>query len=239
VILASQTVAARALQQRTHTIPIVITASGDLVATGLVKDTARPEGNITGFPSNEPTLAGKWLEILKEAAPSLVRIAIVYNPELIGSGDRSPFISSIETTAATLGMQTVAIPFRDAIELVRAIDNFAAQPNCGFIKLPPATVDDGTMFKLAVQHRLPAIYHLRSLVAAGGLISYSAGDLRDGYPYQRVASYVDRLLRGAKVSELPVQFPTKYELVINLKTAKAMGLTIPESFLLRADEVIE
>jgi putative tryptophan/tyrosine transport system substrate-binding protein len=236
VILASQTVAARALQQRTHTIPIVITAGGDLVANGFVKSIARPEGNITGFATVEPAIASKWLELLKEAAPGLARVAVVYNPELIGLGVGPLFISSIETAAATLGLRTITIPFRDAIQLVRAVDNFAAEPDGSLIRLPPQTIFDETIFKLAVQHRLPAMYPLRSDVAAGGLISYSPdqGDL-----YQRAASYVDRLLRGAKVSDLPVQFPTKYELVINLRTAKAMGLTLPEAFLIRADGLIE
>jgi len=131
-----------------------------------------------------------------------------------------------------MGLRTIVIPFRDAIQLVRVVDSFAAGPDGGLIKLQPETIFDGTIFKLAVQHRLPAIYSLRSDVAAGGLISYSPAQL-DVYP--PAASYVDRLLRGAKIGDLPVQFPTKYELVINLRTAKAMGLTLPQAFLLRAD----
>jgi putative tryptophan/tyrosine transport system substrate-binding protein len=201
-----------------------------------VKSIARPEGNITGFATVEPAIAGKWLELLKEAAPGLARVAVVYNPELIGSGVGPLFISSIETAAATMGLRTIVIPFRDAIELVRAVDSFAVAPNGGLIKLPPQTIFDETIFKLAIQHRLPAMYPSRSDVAAGGLVSYSP-DSRD--LYQRAASYVDRLLRGAKVSDLPVQLPTKYELLINLKTAKAMGLAIPAAFLLRADTLIE
>jgi putative ABC transport system substrate-binding protein len=200
-----------------------------------VKSIARPEGNITGFATVEPAIAGKWLELLKEAAPGLARVAVVYNPELIGSGVGPLFISSIETAAATMAC-AIVIPFRDAIELVRAVDSFAMAPNGGLIKLPPQTIFDEMIFKLAIQHRLPAMYPLRSDVAAGGLVSYSP-DSRD--LYQRAASYVDRLLRGAKVSDLPVQLPTKYELVINLKTAKAMGLAIPAAFLLRADTLIE
>jgi putative ABC transport system substrate-binding protein len=236
VIIASQAVAARALQQRTQTIPIVSTG-GDLVTNGFVKSIARPEGNITGFATNEPVIAGKWLELLKEAAPSLARVAVVFNPELVGLGAGPRYISLIEMAATTMGLRTVAIPFRDAIELVRAVDSFAAEPNGGLIKLPPLTIFDETIFKLAVQHRLPAIYPFQSDVAAGGLISYGPAAILDVYP--RVASYIDRLLRGAKISDLPVQFPTKYELVINLKTARAMGLTVPEAFLLRADELIQ
>jgi putative ABC transport system substrate-binding protein len=136
-----------------------------------------------------------------------------------------------------MGLRTVVIPFRDVIELVRAVDSFAAEPNGGLIKLTPQTIFDETIFKLAVQHRLPSMWPLRSDVAAGGLISYTPAAALDVYP--RAASYVDRLLRGAKVSELPVQFPIRYDLIINLKTAKALGLTVPPSILLRADEVIE
>jgi putative ABC transport system substrate-binding protein len=216
VILASQTVAARALQQRTHTIPIVITAAGDPVANGLVKSIARPEGNITGFAASETAIAGKRLELLKEAAPGLARVAVLYNPDLTGLGVGPLYISSIETAAATMGLRTIVIPFRDAIQLVRAVGSFAAKPDGGLIKLPPESIFDGTIFKLAVQHRLAAIYSLRSDVVAGGLISYSPAQL-DVYP--PAAFYVDPLLRGAKVSDLPVQFPTKYELVINLRTA--------------------
>jgi putative ABC transport system substrate-binding protein len=238
VIIASQAVAARALQQRTQTIPIVVTAGGDLVANGFMKSAARPEGNITGFASNDATIAGKWPELLKEAAPSVARVAVVYDPELIGSGVGPLYISSIEMAATRMGLRTVVIPFRDVIELVRALDSFAAEPNGGLIKLTPQTVFDETIRKLAVQHRLPSMWPLRSDVAAGGLISYTpAAALADLYP--RAASYVDRILRGAKVSELPVQFPTGYDLIINLKTAKALGLTVPPSILLRADEVIE
>ena len=165
-------------------------------------------------------------------------MAAVYDPELIGAGVGPLYISSIEMAATSMGLRTVVIPFRDVIELVRAVDSFAAEPNGGLIKLTPQTVFDETIRKLAVQHRLPSMWPLRSDVAAGGLISYTpAAALADLYP--RAASYVDRILRGAKVSELPVQFPTGYDLLINLKTAKALGLTVPPSILLRADEVIE
>ena len=237
VIIASQAVAARALQQRTQTIPIVVTAGGDLVANGFMKSAARPEGNITGFANNDATIAGKWLELLKEAAPSVARVAVVYDPELIGSGVGPLYISSIEMAATSMGLRTVVIPFRDVIELVRAVDSFAAEPNGGLIKLTPQTIFDETILKLAVQHRLPSMWPLRSDVAAGGLISYTPAAILDLYP--RAASYVDRILRGAKVIELPVQFPTKFDLVINLKAAKTLGLNIPETLLATADEVIQ
>jgi putative tryptophan/tyrosine transport system substrate-binding protein len=226
----------RAVQQQTQTIPIVITQGGDPVAAGLVRNIARPEGNTTGFSSNEPSIAGKWLELLKEADPRVTRVAIIFTPEL---GPTAPsFLSSIEAAARALAVRAIQTPIRNAVDIVRAIDALAAEPNGGLLVLPPLAVTAfrETIFQLAAQHRLPAIYPSQEDVAAGGLLAYSS-DRAD--QYRRAASYVDRLLRGAKVADLPVQFPTKYELVINLKTAKAIGLTIPEAFLLRADELIE
>jgi putative ABC transport system substrate-binding protein len=226
----------RAVQQQTQTIPIVFASGADAVAIGLVRNIARPEGNITGFSNREPSIAGKWLELLKEAAPRVTRVAIIFNPELVVTG---PFyISSIEAAASALGIQAITTRVRNAVDIVRAIDAFAAEPNGGLIVLPPTltTAIRETIFQLVAQHRLPAIYPNKLWATDGGLISYGS-DLLD--QYRRSAVYVDRILRGAKVSELPVQFPTKFELVVNLKTAKAIGLTIPEAFLLRADEVIE
>jgi putative ABC transport system substrate-binding protein len=201
-----------------------------------VQSIARPEGNITGFSAFEPSIAGKWLELLKEAAPRLTRVALLFNPELRVTGPA--YTSAIKAAAPSFAVKTMEMPIRDPIEIVRALDAFAAEPNGGMIVLP-ATAGGGnrdTIIRLAAQHRLPAIYSLRALAAAGGLMSYASNSADQ---YRRGASYVDRILRGAKVSDLPVQFPTKFELVVNLKTAKAIGLTIPESFLLRADEVIE
>jgi putative ABC transport system substrate-binding protein len=236
VILTSQTVATRAVQRQTQTIPIVFTTGGDAVANEVVKNIARPEGNTTGFSSLELSLPGKWLELLKAAAPRVGRVALIYNPELL-AGVGPLYISSIESAAATLGVQTVKTPFRDAVELVHSVDAFAAEPNGGLIMLPPPNIGDrATILKLAVHHRMPAIYSQRSLVAEGGLMSYGTDAVDQ---YRRAASYVDRILRGGKVSDLPVQFPTKFELVVNLKTAKAIGLTIPETFLLHADALIE
>jgi putative ABC transport system substrate-binding protein len=236
VIVTSSGAAVSAVHQQTHTIPIVLTAGGDPVADGLVRNIARPEGNITGFSVREPSIAGKWLELLKEAAPHMTRVALLFNPALAPTNPS--YISSIEAAAPALGVQTIKTPVRNAVEIVRAIDAFAAEPNGGLLVLPPAptTAIRDTIFQLAAQHRLPAIYSSLATAAAGGLLAY-ATDLVD--QHRRAASYVDRLLRGAKVSELPVQFPSKFELVINLKTAKAIGLTIPEAFLLRADELIE
>jgi putative ABC transport system substrate-binding protein len=235
VIVAGSAAITRALQQATQTIPIVFTGGGDAAVNGLVKNIARPEGNTTGFSSSEPTAGGKWLELLKEAAPRLTRVAIVFNPEFAPTAPN--YIASIESAARTLSVQTVKVPFRDAVELVRSIDAFAAEPNGGLLMLPPPSIADRTtILKLAAHHRLPAMYPQRTLAVDGGLISY-ATDTAD--QTRRAASYVDRILHGAKVADLPVQFPTKYQLVVNVKTAKAIGLTIPEAFLLQADELIE
>ena len=239
VLLANSGAPTRALQQRTLTIPIVFTAGGDPVVDRLVRNIARPEGNTTGFSNYAPTIAGKWLELLKEAAPHLARVALIFNPDLIPN--TGPFfISSIEAAAPELGLQVINTPVRNSVDIVRAIDAFAAEPNGGLLVLPPApttTVRD-TIFQLTTEHRLPAIYTNTNRIdaTAGGLIVYGPS-FADRH--RLAASYVDRLLRGAKVSDLPVQFPTKYELIVNLKTAQAIGLTIPHSFLLRADEVIE
>jgi putative ABC transport system substrate-binding protein len=235
VIVAGGAAPTRALQQATQTIPIVFTGGGDAAAIGLVKNISRPEGNTTGFSSSEPMIGGKWLELLKESAPRLTRVAIVFNPELAPTAPN--YIASIESAAQTLSVKTVKTPFRDAVELVRSIDAFAAEPNGGMLMLPPPfTAHRATILKLATQHRLPAMYPQRALAAEGGLISYSA-DIVD--QNRRAASYVDRILRGTKVANLPIQLPTKYQLVVNMSTAKAIGLTISEAFLLQADELIE
>jgi putative tryptophan/tyrosine transport system substrate-binding protein len=236
VIVTGSGAATSVVHQQTHTIPIVFAAGGDAVADGLVRNIARPESNITGFSNREPSVAGKWLELLKEAAPHLTRVAVIFNPELVPTG---PFyISSIEVAATALGVQAIETPVRNVVDIVHAIDAFAAEPNGGLLVLPPSPTAaiHNTILQLTAQHRLPSIYSSLDAAAAGGLLAY-ASDTAD--QNRRAASYVDRLLRGAKVSELPVQFPTKFQLIVNLKTAKAIGLTIPEAFLLRADEVIE
>jgi putative ABC transport system substrate-binding protein len=236
VIVSSSAVATRALQESTKTIPIVVVGGGDPAAIGLVKNIARPEGNTTGFPGPEPSMAGKWLELLKEAAPRVTRVAIVFNPDLAITVPI--YVSLIAAAAPALGVKAVELPFGNAISIVRALDSFAAEPNGGLLVLPPpgTTAIRETIIPLAEQHRLPAIYSSRADVAAGGLLAY-ASEQTDRF--RDAASYVDRILRGAKVSELPVQFPTKFKLIVNLKTAKTIGLTISEAFLLRADELIE
>jgi putative ABC transport system substrate-binding protein len=223
-----------AVQQQTQTIPIVFAAGGDPVSNGMVQNITRPEGNTTGVTNAFDSLGGKWLEVLKEAAPHITRVAVVFNPRTVGPG----YLPSIEASAPLLGMQAIKTPVRDPLEIVRALDAFAAEPNGGLLVVPvlPTGASYEMLLRLAVQHRLPAIYYSRVGVAAGGLMTYAADspDL-----YRHAATYVDRLLRGTKVSELPVQFPTKFELVVNLRAAKAIGLALPASFLLRADEVIE
>jgi putative ABC transport system substrate-binding protein len=234
VIVTLRNSATRVAQQATQTIPIVMTGS-DTVVTGMVHNLARPEGNTTGFTMTEASIAGKWLELLKEAAPDVTRVALLYTTP---TGLMFPsYIAAIKAAAPALSVEPVELPVRDAFDIVHGIDAFGAAPNGGLVVLPPpraALLD--TIFRLTLQHRLPAIYQGLTAVAAGGLIACGA-DVSD--LYRRVASYVDRILRGAKVNELPVEFATKFQLVVNLKAAKAIGLTLPESLLSRADKVIE
>jgi putative ABC transport system substrate-binding protein len=233
VIVTTSRPATTAAQEQTKSIPIVFTAGNDPVSNGLLQNTARPEGNTTGFTSTVDSLIGKWLELLKEAAPHITRVALVFNPQTVNVG----YFPSIEAAAPLLGVQAIKTPVRDPLELVRAIDSFAAEPNGGLLVVPVLPEDSYQMLhRVAAQRRLPAIHTNRGRVVDGGLMSYGT-DFPD--IYSRAAAYVDRILRGTKVSELPVQSPTKFELIVNLKTAKALGLTIPEGFLLRADELIE
>jgi putative ABC transport system substrate-binding protein len=233
VLVAGGASPARAFQKATQTIPIVFTGGGDAAIIGLVKNIGRPEGNITGFSNSEPLIAGKWLELLKGAAPHLTRVAIAFNPSL---GPTTPYyIASTRLAAQKFSIDIVELPFGSAADLVRAVDAFARQPNGGLILLPPSPLRS-TFLELAAQHRLPAAYSLKEMVQTGGLLSYSADSVEQ---HRRAASYVDRILRGAKIADLPVQLPTKYQLTINMKTAKSIGLTIPEAFLLQADELIE
>ena len=239
VIVTRTAAATQAMQRQTQSIPIIFTGvGGDPVGTGIVGSIARPEGNTTGFTNLFYSISGKWMELLKEAAPRIARVALVFNPDinsniLSGGGYAAP----IEAAAPVLAVQLIKMPVRDGLELVRAIDAFAGEQNGGLLALPGSIgVNRELLIRLAAQHRLPAVYPDRSFVAEGGLMSYGSIEIDR---YRGAATYVDRILRGAKVGELPVQYPTKFELVVNLKTAKAIGLTIPETFLVRADEVIE
>jgi putative ABC transport system substrate-binding protein len=232
-IIATSRPVTTAVQEQTKSIPIVFTAGSDPVSNGLLQNIARPEGNTTGFTSAVDSLSGKWLELLKAAAPHITRVALVFNPQTVNVG----YFRPIEAAAPLLGVQAIKTPVRDPLELVRAIDAFAAEPNGGLLVVPVLPEDSYQMFhRVAAQHRLPAIHYTRGKVVDGGLMTY-ATDFPD--IHRRAAAYVDSILRGTKVSELPVQSPTKFELVVNLKTAKALGLTIPEGFLLQADELIE
>ena len=232
VIVATSAPLTRAAQEQTKTIPIVFTAGTDPATNDLLQNIARPEGNTTGFSSTVDSLLGKRLELLKEAAPHITRVALVFDPQTVNVG----FFPSIEAAAPLLDVQAIKTPVRDPLELVRAIDAFAAEPNGGLLVVPVLPEDSYKMLHLvAAQHRLPAIDSTRPKVA-DGLMTYAV-DFSD--IYRRAAAYVDRILRGTKVSELPVQSPTKFELVVNLKTARAFGLDVPPMLLARADEVIE
>jgi putative tryptophan/tyrosine transport system substrate-binding protein len=238
VIVAYTAVATRALKQRTQTIPIIFAGTGDPVIGGLVESIAHPEGNTTGFVGPFSSFGGKWLGLLKEAVPRVTRVAAVYNTESSSAATFEAYFSSIEAAAAQLAIKTVRTPVRNHSEIERALAAFATEPNGGLIVLPPpfANADRELIVKLAATHQLPAMYQLKVYATVGGLMSYGP-DTND--LFRRAASYVDRILRGAKVSELPVQFPTKFEMVINLKTARSLGIEIPPAVLVRADEVIE
>jgi putative tryptophan/tyrosine transport system substrate-binding protein len=222
--------------QATHTVPIVFTNTSDPVGSGFVDSLSRPGGNATGFVLLEYELSAKWLELLKEIAPSVTRAAVLRDPNAVtGIGQ----FAVIQSVARSVGVEVSPLNLRDdAGETERAVTTFARLSNGGLIVAATAlaTVQRNTIVELAARHRLPAIYFERLFVDSGGLISYGP-DLVDGF--RRAAGYVDRILKGEKPADLPVQAPTKYELVINLKTAKALGLEVPHSLLARADEVIE
>jgi putative ABC transport system substrate-binding protein len=235
VILAGNTSTVGPLQQATRTIPIVFASAVDPVAAGFVDSLSRPGGNITGFVQFEYSMSGKWLGLLKEIAPRVTRVAVLRDATTtVDTGE----FAAIQTAAPSLGVEVSPLSVRDANEIERGIADFARTSNSGLIVAgsPAVTRHRKLITKLAIQHRLPAVYPYRYFVAAGGLISYGP-DLVD--PFRRAAVYVDRILKGEKPGDLPVQMPTKYELVINLKTAKALGLMVPPTLIARTDEVIE
>jgi ABC-type uncharacterized transport system substrate-binding protein len=235
VILASGTPAAAALQQATRTVPIVFVNAVDPVGAGLVDSLAQPGGNATGFILFEYGISAKWLELLREIAPQLKRAAVLRQPD-IASGIGQ--LAVIQAAAPSFGVEVRPVGVRDAEEIERAVTAFARSPNGGLIVAAStlAGVHRKLIIALAARHRLPAVYSLRYYATDGGLISYGPNSID---PFRRAADYVDRILRGEKPADLPVQAPTKYELVINLKTAKALGLEMPPTLLARADEVIE
>jgi putative ABC transport system substrate-binding protein len=235
VILANSPQVLRALSQRTSTIPIVFALIVDPVGEGFIKSLAQPGGNITGFTSFEYPLSGKWLELLKEIAPSVRQVlAINHSENVTGAG----YLRALEGAGSATGVKLIAAQVRDAAEIDQAIATMARQSNGGLIMLPSALaqVNREMITKVTAQHRLPAVYPFRYFVATGGLMSYGV-DTVD--VFLRSASYIDRVLKGEKPAALAVQQPTKFELTINLKTAKALGLTVPPTLLARADEVIE
>ena len=235
VFLAIGTLALAALHQATHSIPIVFVQVSGVVEAGFVASLAHPGGNITGFAPFESSLGGKWLELLKEIAPQLTRVLVVLNPDNPGSRGLS---HTIEAVAPSLGIKAASAGVRDPAAIESAITAFAREPHGGLIVLPDqvTVVHRDLIVSLAARHGLPAAYSHRLFATAGGLLSYGT-DLTE--LYRRAAGYIDRILKGEKPAVLPVQAPVKFQLVINLKSAKALGLKIPESFLLRADEVIE
>jgi putative ABC transport system substrate-binding protein len=224
-----------ALQQVSRTVPIVFVTTIDPVGAGFVDSLAHPGGNTTGFLLFEYSLSGKWLELLKQIAPSVTRAAVLRDT---ASPAGNAQFGAIQAMAPSLGVEVSPVNMRDAGELERAVAAFARSANDGLIVTgsPWATTHRNLIITLAARHKLPAVYYLRSFAATGGLISYGP-DFTD--QYRRGAGYVDRILKGEKSADLPVQAPTTYELVINLKTAKALGLEIPPTLLARADEVIE
>jgi putative tryptophan/tyrosine transport system substrate-binding protein len=221
-----------ALQQATRTIPIVFVMSMDPVAEGIVQSLARPGGNATGFFATEPSLGGKWLELLKEIMPGLRRVAVIFNPSPGGTS----YLHSVETAAPLISVEATGAPVHHAGDIEPAISSLVPEPGGGLIVLSDAFTASHRkqIIELAARYRLPAIYAVRDWANEGGLMAYGTDDL-----YRRAASYVDQILKGATPANMPVQAPTKFWLVINLTTAKALGLTVPPSLLDRADELIE
>jgi putative ABC transport system substrate-binding protein len=235
IILTGGNLATAALQQETRTIPIVFAGANDPVAQRAVARLDRPGGNITGFANNEASLGGKWLELLSEIVPGLRRAAIMFNPDIASSTGHMP---SLEKAAQSLKVVPVTAPVHSDVEIEAAIVALGREPGGGLVVMPDAftTVHRASIISAATRNNVPAVYSLSDFVRDGGLLSYGV-DLID--TYRRAATYVDRILRGEKPGDLPVQFPTKYEMAVNLKTARALGLTVPDKLIALADEVIE
>jgi putative tryptophan/tyrosine transport system substrate-binding protein len=235
VIVAIGTGMVAAVQRETSTIPIVFVGVSDPIGSGFVKSLARPGGNLTGQMSYEESIVGKWLSMLKEIAPDVMRAALIGNPK---TGPFDYFLRAGQIEAPSLAITLVPGVVETDLDIQRAIESIASTPNGSILVIADATTaaHRNVIIGLAAQHRLPAVYPFRIFVTDGGLMSYAV-DIVD--LVRKSASYVDRILRGEKPAELPVQAPTKYETVLNLKTAKALGLTVPSSLLVRADEVIE
>ena len=237
VILANTTPVTAAFHRETRTIPIVFVIVSDPVGDGFVASLARPGGNITGFINLEASVGGKWLELLKEVAPSVTRAALMFNPDT-APGRGAYFQPTFESGARTLGVESILVPIRSDAEIETAIAALAGEPKAGLVVMTDGfmRVHRGTVIAAAAHHKIPAVYPLRIQAEDGGLLAFGPYNLD---LFSRSAEYVDRILRGTSPAELPVQVPTKFQLVINLKTAKALGLTVPPTLLARADEVIE
>jgi putative ABC transport system substrate-binding protein len=235
-IIANSTLSLSTVRNETSTIPIVFVVVGDPVGQGFVSSLAHPGGNITGFAAFEFAISGKWLELLKEAVPDLHRVAFIFNPEAGPYAEK--YVQAITPIAPSLGVNLIISPVHDASEMERTLVGLSGEPKSGIIVNPDAftTAHRGLIISLAARYRLPAIYAYRYLAAEGGLLSYGH-DIDE--PWRRAPSYVDKILRGASPADLPIQLPTKFELIINLTTAKALTLTLSPQLLNRADELIE
>jgi putative tryptophan/tyrosine transport system substrate-binding protein len=235
IIVANNTPATAALQRETQTIPIVMVGVTEPVGSGFVAALNQPGGNITGFGLYEASLGGKWLELLSEIAPGLKRVAIIFNPDLAPT---SLYLPSFETAARSLNVAPFIVPTYSEVDLETAIIALGREPRGGLVVMPDITMflHRAPIISAAARNNVPAVYYLPTFARDGGLLSYGPDPVDT---WRRAATYVDRILRGEKPGDLPVQLPTKYEMVLNLKTAKTLGLTVPPSILLRADEVIE
>jgi putative ABC transport system substrate-binding protein len=224
-----------ALQRETRTIPIVFANLGDPVASGIVPRLDRPSGNVTGFASYEASLTGKWLELLSEIAPGLKRAAMLFNPD---TAPVSSFMPSFETAARSLKVAPISAPVHNDVEIETAIISLGREPRGGLVTMPDifTVAHRAPIILAAARNKVPAVYRVSDFAREGGLLSYGADQVDS---FRRAATYVDRILRGDKPGDLPVQLPTKFEMVVNRKTATALGLAVPLSILLRADEVIE
>ncbi len=236
VILSNTTPATAAVQREAGSIPVVFTVVSDPVGSGFVKTLARPGGNITGFINLESSLVEKWLQLLKEIAPRVTRVGVMYNPDTAPYAEY--YLRPLNAAAPKLGVKAFAVTVRSEADIQKAIAELSREPNGGLVALTDSflTVHRKAIIELTARHKLPAIYWVGNMAEEGGLLAYGVDyiDL-----FRRAANYVDKILKGAKPAELPVEQPTKYELVINGRTAKALGLTIPQSLLISAKKVIE
>jgi ABC-type uncharacterized transport system substrate-binding protein len=236
VILAETTPVVTAVLRESRIIPIVFVNVSDPVGSGFIESLARPNGSVTGFISNEASLAGKWLELIKETVPPLKRAALLFNPQTASYVE--PFWKAFEAAASSMSVQPIAARVHDVGELEAAVAGLSSVPNGGLVVMAEifATVHQDRIVELAAEHKLPAVYPFDFFARNGGLMSYGV-DIDD--MFRRAASYIDRILKGQKPADLPVQAPTKFQLIINLKTAKTLGLAVPPTLLATADEVIE